>query len=136
MVPNVRASGRALRGWGLPFSKKSKSTAISSTLTTNSHPINCPHNCTCPPCFNCYCAVRYGAGSFRYPLLISLAYSICLPSCPYCRPCYNTRSDQGQDLLSGDTNRVGIRVINNPGLHEGGLFVVDLKRDLLGHAAQ
>jgi len=43
MVPNVRASGRALRGWGLPFSKKSQSTAISSTLTTNSHPINCAH---------------------------------------------------------------------------------------------
>ena len=46
------------------------------------------------------------------------------------------------DLLSGDTNRVGIRVINNPGPGHrpgptrGGLFVVDLKRGLLGHAAQ
>src|SRR5262249_17041081 len=58
----------------------------------------------------------YNSGEvLRYPLLISLAYSICLPSCPYCRPCYSTRSDQGQDLVSGDTNRVRIRVINNPG---------------------
>src|SRR5262245_30805062 len=26
-------------------------------------------------------------GIVRYPLLISLAYSTCLPSCPYWRPC-------------------------------------------------
>src|SRR5262249_38757722 len=76
---------------GLPFFEISKGTEISSTYGRRPQLIKL--------------VVGNGSGEvwgdsgIRYPLLISPAYSVCLPSCPYCRPCLvpSGRSDKSYE---------------------------------------
>src|SRR5215470_20181545 len=68
-------------GVGVTIFQKNKRYSNFKCFRANSHPINCAHlvaipiafldtttNCTSPPCFNCYCAVRHGATAETPPL--------------------------------------------------------------------